>query len=964
ESSCQWLRDANVRPDICNQIHSMLRSDTCQRAQQKLATRGNSKNQNFVSAAAEIDELLHAYSVVEALLQPSVDEARALLSRLAPSISEIARRAARESRILEENTDEIRRDLESQSPTIVSKIEIPRQETNKIASDLRDALIEQASRMNLLDDQQRMLAQSSDFAIESLNRLLESMNLSIDQALKGIESESRSSLGEKVDAIEEALKSESLATKAFENIAEHFDPSNGHKRETSAGFGSQVLESRDADRPHPQSSYDRDLQNLYDRANQLSQTKQRNPEETLKQLEEELLRNELMQSELSRIAKDSVSHAKRELRNASALEKELSLELETSDIELAWEKKLQIDKLRRLSDEVEKLVARVIDKSAQMSQRANELETQHELQQLANQLLHETKSIRDLSEQSTSDSLQSSLVAFLDALNEAHLLGQQLQSAISQQVGVPKERDEPRRLQRVSEARNAQSSIRNEFLQQYQQILKAVTDEWNHIKKREEKIDGELETLQQALGASVTNDNRPALDSKLRDLLLSNDVLLKQRSGTRAELDQIQGFLERYNKRIERIANQQRADLNKPNPYSALALEQLQQADELLVELLKESEQLHRHREPRAARPTSDATANAASRQSRMKKEIERISQDLERSARHEERLGNQNGSDRFEQSSKDIRATAANALTDAERQLANDAEKAREAEQSFLNANKADSTAPELVRPEIGGSNQSLLQSQKELEQHAQNLESISGPGGHSSTDPPSSPAGNSSNTKSHEATQRDASNQSTGSPDGKVGSSKVGAQGRSAKDREAQIRTAVDMAQLLDQLDRAVYTPIVSEEAMNSEDGRSSEAGQTNRSVDPPESRRENRNPSNAIQAQLELSSQRLASEMSQQRAQQRDRNPVGQTHVREKQSASISTGLSFSGETALTAEEYFMNNESVEHLRDWGKLRRQSAEDVLEGKREIFDPEYDEAIQAYYRILGESRRQARKP
>lgn len=964
ESSCRWLRDANVRPDICEQIHSMLWSDTRQRAQQKLATRRDSKNQDFVSAASEIDELLQTYTVLEALLQPTADEARALLSRLAPTISEIARRAARESRILEESTDAIRRDLESQSPTVASEIEIPRRETNKTASDLRDALIEQASRMNLLDDQQRMLAQSSDLAIESLNHLLENMNRSIDQTLKSIESESRSSHGEKIDAIEEALKSESLATKAFENIAEHFDPSNGYGRETTPGFGSPLLKSGDTDQPHPQSSYDRDLKKLYDRANQLSQTKQRSPEETLKQLEEELHRNELMQSELSRIAKDSVSNAKSELRNASALEKELSLELENSDIELSWDKKLQIDKLRWLSDEVEKLIARRLDKSAQMSQRANELETQQELQQLASQLLHATKSIRDLSEQSTSDSLQSSLVEFLDALNEAHLLGQQLQSAISQQVGIPKERDEPRRLQRFSEAKNAQSSIRNEFLQLSQQMLKAATEDWSRIKKREEKIDGDLETLQQALKVSAADESRSALDSKLRDLLLSNDVLLKQRSGTRAELDQVQSFLERINERSEKIANQERADLNKPNPYSALALEQLQQADEHLVELLNGSEELHRQLEPRAARPSPDVTANAASRQSQIKQEIERISQDLERSARHEKRLGNKNGSDRLEQSSKDIRTTAANALTDAERQLANDAEKARDAEQSFLNARKADSTVPELSRPEIGGSNQSLLQSQKELEQHAQNLESISGPEGHSSTDRPSSPAGKSADTKSHDATQTDASNQSTGSSDGKVSSSRVASAGRPAGNREAQIRTAVDMAQLLDQLDRAVYTPIAPAETMDSNEGRSSEARQNNRSVDPQESRGEKRNPANALQAQLQLSSQRLASEMSQQRAQQRDRNPVGQTHVREKQSASSSTGLSFSGETALTAEEYFLNDESAEHLRDWGKLRRQSAEDVLEGKREIFDPEYDEAIQAYYRILGESRRQARKP
>jgi hypothetical protein len=37
------------------------------------------------------------------------------------------------------------------------------------------------------------------------------------------------------------------------------------------------------------------------------------------------------------------------------------------------------------------------------------------------------------------------------------------------------------------------------------------------------------------------------------------------------------------------------------------------------------------------------------------------------------------------------------------------------------------------------------------------------------------------------------------------------------------------------------------------------------------------------------------------------------------------------------------------------DWGRLRDKRADDLIEGRREIYDPEFSEAIRAYYRALG---------
>ena len=42
-----------------------------------------------------------------------------------------------------------------------------------------------------------------------------------------------------------------------------------------------------------------------------------------------------------------------------------------------------------------------------------------------------------------------------------------------------------------------------------------------------------------------------------------------------------------------------------------------------------------------------------------------------------------------------------------------------------------------------------------------------------------------------------------------------------------------------------------------------------------------------------------------------------------------------------------------------REWGKLRAQRTQDAVEGRRDEYDPEFEELIKAYYRGLGSGAR-----
>jgi hypothetical protein len=68
--------------------------------------------------------------------------------------------------------------------------------------------------------------------------------------------------------------------------------------------------------------------------------------------------------------------------------------------------------------------------------------------------------------------------------------------------------------------------------------------------------------------------------------------------------------------------------------------------------------------------------------------------------------------------------------------------------------------------------------------------------------------------------------------------------------------------------------------------------------------------------------------------------------------KQTAS-STG-SMSEDQRTNFDSYFLPDRDSESKGEWGKLRKQAAEQNLEGSREAFDPDFDQAIQAYFRTL----------
>ena len=99
-------------------------------------------------------------------------------------------------------------------------------------------------------------------------------------------------------------------------------------------------------------------------------------------------------------------------------------------------------------------------------------------------------------------------------------------------------------------------------------------------------------------------------------------------------------------------------------------------------------------------------------------------------------------------------------------------------------------------------------------------------------------------------------------------------------------------------------------------------------------------------ADQIASQLQNQRMANRNAAKQRSQSAKKPNGESSAEPDD-----TGLTENQPVGNSALPNVMLDKGME----WGRLRQQRAEQVIEGKREFLDPEFGDAIRAYYRALG---------
>lgn len=970
ELTHQWMKESGFPNAVADRLNGLRWGPVSNAIRQKLDPRRSANNETMLNAAPELGELLGEFDAILTDAQPTVDEARKLLSKFAPTVSQLAQIAAEKTRELEQKT---------RNPETSTQENVQQQEqVEQSIEQLQEALLEMATKQDLLNDAQLQAAKDSDRALSMIDAVQETMEQANQKLIDAQDSSQDAT--QVAQLAEQAAEKQQQAAETLETIAKHFErvqealanPQPSNLAAANESRAELQPESNPSEGPIEKEPIEKgpiepveqakSLLDNYQQAEQLNQLAKNSPEELLKLLEAELRRNEPMQQELSEISKDNISDAAAELRNAAQREAALAQQLENSDSQSMDAKAVQAQQLKALAQNAESLAANVLNKAQTPIQRINQKELQKNVAAVTESLLTAARQAQGADPNASQKSLQEKTDQLMKEVQKAQQQLGEMNPNLNQLVDQNPFKEDKQRQAQLTEAQSTQSLMRDQQIRQTKDMARRREQVANQLGKEAEARDRELQKKNAERAKSLEAlQKKPEdaglqaqVDQKTRELFQS-----MQRANSAKQLSQSAQEIAKNAKESEqRTEAAQRANLDAPNPMAALAREQIQSAKEQLDQLQSQLQGLQGQvAEPPARSPSSDALAQGDPIQKVVEGAVDQVADQLTRSARHEERLNNQQGKQLLEQQANQVgqkvkpdveRATEQvnRAAGEAKQQLSNQVQEARQ------NGAPQPQRAPNAEAPLAA-----LNQAQESLSQQAADLSGLASRMDQASGQQPSG--------------QQPSGQQPSGQqPSGQQPS------GQQPSVQQAIPQSAKELARMLDALDQQLAgseqqqgsDPANSQANSQSDaDGKSEQAGKSqegkpqegNKSdaagPNPQESNQTNARDKSGSQKALAAAADQIASQLQSQRM--ANRNAAKQRSQSSKKPNGESSAEP--DDTGRTENQPVGNsalpNVMLDKGMEWGRLRQQRAEQVIEGKREFLDPEFGDAIRAYYRALG---------
>ncbi len=951
EIAHQWMREAGIPHVVAEKYNALRWSEPAQKINSKLSSRRDANNTNLVSSADELRLLLLLWSAADRDAKPILDAARATLAKFSPSVSSLAKQAANATQKLQRLTEnmnaikpEMKQDKDaSRNHSIPSQDQIQREReaSESRISQLQDALIELANKQDLLDQAELDAARDSDRSLKLLDAVVPMMNEAIDVVLEA-EGEQAS---DKLEMVNEAIRRESKAVTALEKISAHFAMLAEHSEdsETSRELAQSSLElSKMAEEALtelsrlPESIPQRDDAQDYLRAEQLTALANSDPESLLKQLESELKRNPPMQQELSEISKANAQSLAKELQNASRTEESLAKQLERADARLTGEKRLRLDQLKAASEQTDRFAARLLDNAARAAQRAGDKDQSSAIARAVAELRQASQSVKGLSEDTSRREIESASEELAASLDQTLKQVQSASQAVQPTIERANEKDERRRQNAKSETQNIQNQNRNEILHQAKEYAAHTQRQSDQAKRRLQQIQAELDNANKQRQSAVTNfqkdpDNESLLESLRQATGKVEQAFVKKQTEEKLAA-QAESFVNHAKVQMESFERAERADLDRPNPQAALAVEQLERAKEQLGQLQEQVKSIAELAKQLPQPQTLASTLlNEVREQLQVQEKVLDVANQLARSGRHEERLGNERAAKDLAGQAESVDEVARGSLIQAKEELNRASESAKRSEHQQYDSVKNEEVRGPFNRPDASSSQEKLNLAAQDLAAQAEQIEQQIGEMKGSQK---ASPITNASTDKDPPA-KRDA--------------------------KQAESR---DMARMLDVLDRQLNSPPISNNNpakgdSNSNDGlpsKGSEPSESQSSSSKNNTGEEDRNGTRSdFKDSVKSSAEKLAGAMGQERISRRSASQTAKDSGKDSKGKTTRGNQLGQGPNFDNGGEFVLPGVARGQYKDWGKLREQRAEDAVEGRRDDFDPEFSEAIQAYYKALG---------
>lgn len=926
EVAYRKLQRANFPNGLHDSYNGLRWIAAFSQANQKISTRMEPGSTDHASATPFLEELLKTWNDYDLKAKPFVEEARNTLRNLVPSISELTAEAIQKTKELERKTEELANLSDKESGTDETEKASKTQEQlqsiaqseealEKATEKLQESLADEASRQDLLDRDARKQARDSDAAL----RMIERAQANLEQAMQSLSKPE----GLTKEAAANAIKAEKRMETTLEAIQERFrQEQNQAGQQQSADLSSAAqqdnyippTESNESAELQPLT--ESDLESGYEQAEQLDALSQASKEDLLRDLEQQLKSDAIMREELQTITETQQKSLSGELQSLGKSEKNAARELENSDPRTLESKRLRAKEMRLLASYAERLGLRVMERAMQLEnssgQQSSPIEqsTEIELQNTMAELQQAVNSAGNLDEQSdaafldgANKKLESALQSTLDAIKP---IESKLKKAADEPIADPKSKKEA-----IKQAENFQKQFDREAKQAIDQLAQHWQNEIQIQSQRYEQTKNELDQARNYRAQSQKNASQKPDDNwaqeELRRKTVDVDRRIESLRGMEKSIDELK---ERASQLENKSKALQQAESSSPasNPTLGLAAEQLGKAQsifEAVAEMAKES----------ANRSIEDSSANAerlsaaSQRQKQTNQAVDRIQEELQRTERHQERMQQTQREKSLEKYQNQVKKLNDDTLAPLQASLAEGASQADATEKEYSQANRDTDLSESLERPSSKNNIDKLNEAANALMSLGESI-------------------GNDPNLGS------DQSDSSASASQDSASSSNAANDSSSQNSRENMLQSR-DRAKLLDRLDRMVYS--------RESDGSESMANPSSGRAD-------------SMESSLRNAANQIASRMNQQRSQKMQASKQSrsqQSNSNQSKQAASSTG-SMSEDQRTNFDSYFLPDRDSESKGDWGKLRKQAAEQNLQGSRDPFDPEFDQAIQAYFRTL----------
>lgn len=594
------LKDARIDWQLIAPIDQSRYSPEVEQSRSRITSRRWS-NEKMVSAAGPLSEVERALGEAIQDLEPTIETARQTILKYVLSLPEQAEKAA-------EKTRDAMNDSASEKDLAAVDTEVEK---------TLQALIDLANNADMTDVNQRELARDADAAAAQIN-----------------------------DA-QRRVDTEPQPTEAMNDLAESLEKTAEHFR--AAEEGRDVSESREELRQAEQElKIAQQLEQRFAQAEAMANAAESSPEELLKKLEDELQRNEPMQQELSDITRQATESAQATLQRAAREEAALEQSLQRSDPSVREEKSRAASDLVQLSRRARTVDQSILSAADRAARSAAADEAQAAVEQARQELREAVKAAESMGgEQASLETMKATADRMTKAIDDAKAQLGVAEKLAAENSVLPQHDDAARRGREAEQFERSQRDVRTQRARAAGQERQEWTNAERDAGKRVQQAQREKRDAQRAMEQTEKRIEKETKDpSRLQEQLQREADQVKMAERSEAASRESVEFAKEKKKDAENrereLEKQRLEKLTQQNPAAELAdrlasdaLEELNDIQEGLRDWSSVQEAADQLLAPQSE------SQQLAQRQEQITGDVADASDEMQRAARHEQRLGN-----------------------------------------------------------------------------------------------------------------------------------------------------------------------------------------------------------------------------------------------------------------------------------------------------------------------------------